>query len=132
MRILSLRVSVVLLLAFLGCVAAPAAHAHARTVRTEPAKDTEVATAPEHIQLWFNELLEDGFNVITVFPAAEIAKKKRTEFTKEKPHVNPKDRTNLSVKLKPLPAGEYIVEWRVLSRDGHSAPGRITFKVLAR
>jgi len=38
----------------------------------------------------------------------------------------------MTVGLKPLAPGGYVVEWRVLSRDGHSEPGRITFRVQAR
>jgi methionine-rich copper-binding protein CopC len=43
--------------------------------------------------------------------------------------VDPKDRTHLMVKVGALKPGDYVVDWRVLSRDGHSAPGRITFTV---
>ena len=84
------------------------------------------------VEATFNELLEDGFNTVTVFPAGELASKKRSNLTAGKPQVSPKDRTQLTVKLSPLPPGEYVVEWRVLSRDGHSAPGRFTFRVRAR
>jgi methionine-rich copper-binding protein CopC len=131
MRFLPLRI-LTLVVALIFAAFPTAAHAHARILRTEPAKDSEVSPSPDRLNLWFNELLEDGFNVVTIFPASELANKKRSDLTAEKPRINPKDRTNLTVKLTPLPPGEYIVEWRVLSRDGHSAPGRFTFKVRAR
>lgn len=35
------------------------------------------------------------------------------------------------VRSAPLPAGDYVAAWRVLSRDGHTAPGRLTFRVVA-
>jgi methionine-rich copper-binding protein CopC len=110
----------------------PEVRAHARLVRSEPAKDAEVSLAPGHLDLWFNELLEDGFNIVTVFPASELTARKRSDLVHGKPRVPPGDRTRLTVKLQPLPPGEYVVEWRVLSRDGHSAPGRFTFRVRAR
>jgi methionine-rich copper-binding protein CopC len=117
----------VLLLALAG---APAAWAHARLLRSEPAKGAEVSPAPKQIDLWFNELLEEGFNTVMVFPAAELSLGgKHSNLTKDKPGVDPKDHTHLTVKLPPLPPGEYVIEWRVLSRDGHSAPGRSTFRV---
>lgn len=122
------------LLAFvlLGGVFSPSAGAHARLLRSEPARDAEVASAPERLNLWFSELLEEGFNVVTVYAASELGAAKHHDFTAEKPHVDPKDRTRLSVKVAALPPGDYIVEWRVLSSDGHSAPGRLNFRVRAR
>ena len=105
------------------------AQAHARLERSSPANKAALDKAPEKIELWFNELLDDGFNSIEVFPAAELKEKKRTDFTADKPVVDAKDHTRLSVALKPLPPGDYVVEWRVLSRDGHSAPGRFRFSV---
>ncbi|MEI9897945.1 MAG: copper resistance protein CopC [Chthoniobacter sp.] len=66
---------------------------------------------------------------VTVIPAADLATEKKNNFAKDKPVVDPRDRTHLTIRLGALPPGEYVVEWRVLSRDGHSAPGRSTFRV---
>jgi methionine-rich copper-binding protein CopC len=111
---------------------APAAQAHARLLRSSPAKNAELAQAPGQIELWFNELLDEGFNSIAIFPAKELAAAKRTNLAKEKPIVDARDRTHLTLKVEPLAPGDYVLEWRVLSRDGHSAPGRFTFRILAR
>jgi methionine-rich copper-binding protein CopC len=111
---------------------APSALAHARLLKSSPAKGAEVAQAPELLELWFNELLDAGFNTVEVFSAAELTASKRTNLVKETPAVDPKDRTHLTLKLEPLGPGEYVIEWRVLSRDGHSAPGRFTFRVTGR
>jgi copper resistance protein C len=108
---------------------APAAWAHAHLLRAEPKSGAELSAAPKRIELWFNELLEDGFNTVTVFPAAELAAPKKTNFAKDKPAMDPADHTHLIVALGSLPPGEYVIEWRVLSRDGHTAPGRSTFRV---
>lgn len=110
---------------------APAAFAHARVIRSNPAKGAELAQPPEQIELWFNELLDAGFNSIEVFVSAEIGLPKHTNLAKGKPQLDGRDRTHLTLKLEPLAPGEYAVEWRVLSRDGHSAPGRLTFRILA-
>jgi methionine-rich copper-binding protein CopC len=112
--------------------ASPNTWAHARLIRSEPAKDSIVFPAPGQLSLSFNELLEDGFNVVTIFPASELTAKKRSDLVRGKPHLDPSDGTRLIVKLAPLAPGDYVVEWRVLSRDGHSAPGRFTFRVRAR
>ncbi len=122
----------VILVVCLLLVIAPEAFAHARLLRAAPAGGAEVSAAPAQLDLWFNELLESGFNFVTVFPASELGAKKHANLAKGKPVVDARDRTHLTVPLQPLPPGEYIVEWRVLSRDGHTAPGRLTFRVRAR
>jgi methionine-rich copper-binding protein CopC len=107
-----------------------AAQAHARLVRSTPASKAEVSPASETVELWFNELLDDGFNSVEVFAAGATDAKQRTNLAKGKAQLDPKDRTHLTVGTPRLTPGEYTVEWRVLSRDGHSAPGRFTFRVL--
>ena len=108
---------------------APQAHAHARLVKSTPAKNATLSKSPDQLDLWFNELLEEGFNTIEVFNSTELDAAKHTNLTSGKPAVDPADKTHLSVKLGSLPPGEYVVEWRVLSRDGHSAPGRLLFRI---
>ncbi len=123
---------IVLIILCLGLTVVPTAVAHARLVKVEPARQAEV-TAPRQIELWFNELLEEGFNTVTIFPASELsAAGKHTDFAAGKPVLDAKDRTHLTVKAGTLPPGDYVIEWRVLSRDGHSAPGRSTFRVRAK
>ena len=46
-----------------------------------------------------------------------------------KAQVDPKQRTQLRVPLKPLAPGTYKVIWRVLSVDTHRTQGDFTFKV---
>jgi methionine-rich copper-binding protein CopC len=113
----------------LTCV--PGAWAHARLLRSEPKAGATLTAAPKQVELWFNELLEADFNSVTVVSVADLATAKKTNFVKGKPVVDARDRTHLTIQLNALPPGEYIVEWRVLSRDGHSAPGRATFRVRA-
>jgi methionine-rich copper-binding protein CopC len=108
-----------------------AAYAHAQLVRSNPANKAEVSKPPAQVELWFNELLETGFNSVQVYPAGQANSNSRTNLIEGKPQLDRKDGTHLISKVKPLDPGEYVVEWRVLSRDGHSAPGRITFRVLA-
>ena len=105
--------------------------AHARLVRSNPADKAQLEKAPAQIELRFNELLDDNFNSVKVFPAEQLRLKERTEYASGKPKVDAQDRTRLFVELKSLPPGDFVVEWRVLSRDGHSASGRFSFHVLA-
>jgi methionine-rich copper-binding protein CopC len=123
-------VGVTLLLALTLLLAVPKeALAHARLLKSSP-KDGETVKAPAHFDLWFSELLDGGgFNSIVVFSATELKSKTHTNLADGDAKVDAKDRTHLTVNVKTLTAGEYVVDWRVLSLDGHSAPGRFKFKV---
>ena len=120
----------VCLAAFLSLLGVSSVFAHAQITKSSPADKAKLQVAPDKIEIWFNELLDDGFNTIDVFTAAELKAKKHTNLAKGIPVVDPKDRTHVSISLETLKPGDYIVDYRVLSRDGHTAPGRITFKVL--
>jgi methionine-rich copper-binding protein CopC len=75
-------------------------------------------------------LLDDEFNTIELFRAKELTRKDRKNLIQAKPKIDPKDRTHLSLDLPALDADTYALEYRVLSRDGHTAPGRINFTLL--
>jgi len=122
------RVIRALLLCGLALLAAPAG-GHARLLRAAPADKSVVKESPARVELWFNELLDVSFNNIEVYRAAEVRQKQRKNFVKSKPQVDAKDRTHIVAELEPLAPGEYCVEYRVLSRDGHTAPGRFSFRV---
>ncbi len=111
---------------------APSAQAHARLTRSVPEAGAQLTLSPARVELWFNELLDGGeFNTITVLPSSEGPAANRISLSTGKAEVDGKERTHLTIDLKPLPPGEYTVEWRVLSLDGHSAPGRFKFKITA-
>jgi len=104
--------------------------AHAQLIKSEPSDKAELKQAPTRVELWFNELLDEGFNSIEVIPAAELSLKKPSNFAKGQPKVDSADRTHLTVEVSPLKPGKYVLQYRVLSRDGHTAPGKVTFRVL--
>ena len=110
-------------------LAAAQAGGHARLLKSTPADKTTVKESPARVELWFNELLDASFNHIEVYRAADVRQKQRKSFVKGKPQVDAKDRTHIVAELEPLAPGEYYVEYRVLSRDGHTAPGRFSFRV---
>ena len=120
---------IALVLASLLVAGPPSALAHARLVRSSPASQAEVTAPPERVELWFSELLEDGFNSVEVVPVAELTARPRTSLAQGAPAVDRDDRTRMVVPVQRLDPGHYAVEWRVLSRDGHTATGRLTFRV---
>jgi methionine-rich copper-binding protein CopC len=103
--------------------------AHAQLIKSDPPDKAELNESPARVDLWFNELLDDDFNSIEVIAAAEISAPKHANYARGKPEVDPADRTHLSVQVAGLKPGKYVIQYRVLSRDGHTAPGRITFQV---
>lgn len=122
------------LLAALGCAVLllpdTRAWAHARLVRSTPAAGAVLATSPKEVELKFNEVLDDEFNDVAVFPAKKDGSPANDHsLTTGKPQIDPSDRTRLTTDLGPLEPGAYVVQWKVLSRDGHSALGRVPFRV---
>jgi methionine-rich copper-binding protein CopC len=117
--------SVVMLL-----ISTHSAMAHAQLIKSSPPDKAQLKAAPQRVELWFNELLEQGFNSVEVIPAAELSNKDHSNLAAGQPKVDPKDKTHLSVELSILKPGKYVIQYRVLSRDGHSAPGRLTFEIL--
>lgn len=108
---------------------APRAHAHARLTRSVPQNQAVLATPPAAIELWFNELLDDEFNSVEVFRAEGGKPLDENDLVAAPPRVSDADRTHLEAPLRELAPGAYVVQWKVLSRDGHSARGRIQFRV---
>jgi methionine-rich copper-binding protein CopC len=106
-------------------------YAHAKLIRSIPKNKARLTKAPVEIEFWFDERLEDEFNTVEVFDS-NAAASHRKNLAAGKPKVDPADRTHLVLKLELLKAGDYTVEYRVLSRDSHTAPGRIKFSILGR
>src|SRR5215469_4337243 len=122
-------VGVALVMLWLGT---SSAMAHAQLIKAVPADKAELKQGPAKVELWFNELLEDGFNSIEVIRAADLSDKQPVNLAKEKPKVDPADATHLEMEMPALEPGEYAIQYRVLSRDGHTAPGRLMFRVVEK
>ena len=118
-----------LLLALAVVLVPQAAPGHARLTRSEPADGARVA-APAALQLWFDERLEAGFHTVRVSAFPDAPAGGSPDWAAGPPAVDRDDSRHLSVPLRPLPPGRYGAAWRVLSRDGHTAAGRIVFTVL--
>jgi methionine-rich copper-binding protein CopC len=106
-------------LMFLG----PRADAHPQLKASVPAADASTAS-PQQIRLVFSEgliaklsgldLKDQTGKLIETSPAAP----------------DPDDKKQLVVSLKsPLPAGQYTVEWHVVSEDTHRIKGSYSFRV---
>ncbi|HWC05340.1 MAG TPA: copper resistance protein CopC [Methylomirabilota bacterium] len=96
---------------------------HASLVRSSPARRATFTTAPDRVQLWFNEAIEPRFSRVSVLDAAG------RPVDLGDARVEPDDPKRLAVGLKPLGPGAYRVRFRVLSVDGHVVESEFPFTV---
>lgn len=108
-------------IAFATTLTAGAASAHAARVSTDPADNATVSTGPAHVSAVFNEQLQSTFAAMTVVgPDGNL-------WTSGQPQVQG---AVVSVGVRPLgPAGNYTVNYRVTSADGHVVSGSWSFRL---
>jgi methionine-rich copper-binding protein CopC len=99
------------------------AWAHAYLVKSIPARRAILFKAPVRIQLWFNERLEPRFSTLSVTDSSG----KRVDLDNSK--VADEDPKQLSVEVRSLPAGVYVIKFRVLSVDGHVVEDQFPFTI---
>ena len=119
-------IAVALLLAavaFAPTLTAGAASAHAARVSADPADKASLSTGPARVSATFNEDLQTTFAAMTVVgPDANL-------WTVGAPRVHG---TVVSVGVRPLgPVGDYTVNYRVTSADGHVVSGSWSFRLTA-
>ena len=99
------------------------AFAHAYLVKSVPASRATLFNSPGNIQLWFNERLEPKYSFASVLDPDG----KRVD--SDDAHVLAEDPKRLAIGVKKLPAGKYIVKFRVLSVDGHVVEQSFPFTI---
>ena len=97
--------------------------AHAFLDHSDPAVGSTVPTSPPQMHLWFTQELEPAFSWVTV------SDKSGASVNDGPASIDPSNKSELDVKLKPLPAGTYTVKWHALSVDTHTTEGDFTFQV---
>jgi methionine-rich copper-binding protein CopC len=121
-RTLRFRLAIVILL----LVVPTSSWAHAYLVKSSPARRAVLSSAPERVVLWFNERLEAQFSQVSVWNQAG----QRVDGGDHQ--VDADDARKLSVGTPGLPAGTYMVKFRVLSIDGHIVESEFPFTVRSR
>jgi methionine-rich copper-binding protein CopC len=120
-----LAVAAVLLAAgaFAATLTAGPAGAHAARVAVDPAEHAVLNTGPPRVSATFNEDLQTTFAAMTVVgPDGHL-------WSADQPQVNG---TVVSVGVRPLgPVGDYTVNYRVTSADGHVVSGSWSFRLTA-
>lgn len=105
----------------IGTWAAPAASAHSRLIASDPADGAELAQGPARVTLTFNEPVQSTYAVLTVVGPDDHF------WQSGEPIVRGDE---ISVGLRELgPAGEYRINYRVTSADGHVVSGQRAFEL---
>jgi len=100
---------------------APTAAGHAVLVASDPAPDTVLPEPPGRILLTFSEPTSaTGAEIVLIGPDGEI-------YASGDPY--PSGRTLMMGVPSDLPAGTSLVDWRIVSADGHRVQGSFTFSV---
>src|SRR4051794_8889497 len=95
--------------------------AHARLVRSEPAANAAVTTAPVRISLWFSERPEPKFTKVQLLDSTGAA-------IVLGPPVLDAKAMEITLDVPPnLPSGKYTVSWSTAAADGHASNGRFGF-----
>jgi len=99
-----------------------AAHAHLQS--SSPAAKAQVAASTDALTLRFSEDIEAAFSGVTLLDA------RQHPVATEKARVEASQKNQLIIGLpQPLKAGNYQVNWHVLSVDGHKTAGSYRFSV---
>ena len=93
------------------------ADAHASLVSTDPADGSQIATAPETVELTFSEDLDTGFVAVTAPDGTKVG-------TSEPRLSSARMSADLAESQQ---RGMYTVAYRVVSVDGHPVTGQFTF-----
>jgi methionine-rich copper-binding protein CopC len=100
-----------------------AAAAHAFLDRAEPRVGSRIAAPPAQIRLWFTQGLEPTLCVVRVDGPAGFGGATAAQPLSGDSH------SLVVVLRKPVPAGRYVVHWRVVSADSHMTTGDFSFRV---
>jgi methionine-rich copper-binding protein CopC len=103
------------------CGYAAPAGAHAYPAEVTPADGVTITAVPREVRIRFTEGVELEFSRIEVKSASgeKVAHGKLRRVADD----------TLSIDLKPLNSGNYIIEWQVLSVDTHITEGVLRFTV---
>jgi copper transport protein len=98
--------------------------AHAHLVRSSPAANAVVDSAPTTLGLWFSERPEPRFTTIQLLDSAGQA------IPLGAPTSVAQNGLTLAI-TQPLMPGRYSVVWRTAASDGHATNGNFSFRVAA-
>lgn len=99
------------------------ANSHAILVKSIPAENEIVGTAPEKIEVWFNEGVGSEYKALAVIDS----KGKRVDNHDVEQGLT--DKAYLYATVGKLEPGKYTVRYRVVSKDSHIITGKFQFSI---
>ncbi|MGZ5199125.1 MAG: copper homeostasis periplasmic binding protein CopC [Telluria sp.] len=109
--------------AFTLAAAASAAQAHAKLETSDPKAGSTVAAGPRSVRLAFSEALEPAFSKLSVIDSANATVPvQHLQVDGAEPKV-------MRATMAQLHAGQYRVQWSVVTHDGHRIKGEFSFNV---
>jgi copper resistance protein C len=109
----------------LSIVYASSAFAHSQLLRAEPPIGSDIAEPPHELRLQFSEPIEPAFLMVKLsvdgIAVSDLGA----------PAVSQDHRT-VRIAVPSGAAGRYVVEWSVLSRDGHWTKDQYQFTARSR
>ena len=97
--------------------------AHAHLEKSIPDKNSELATPPGSVQLWFSEDVQGEWSKV------EVTDEDGNRVDKQTITGNDENHRLLQMELNELKSGTYNVNWSTLSHDGHRSKGKFSFTV---
>lgn len=113
--------TVLLVAAIVGWVPAPPAAAHGALLYSDPAEDAVVEALPSRARLTFSDTVATIREITVVGPDGSVTNGAATSLGPE-----------VSQTLWAGPDGEYLLEYFVVSADGHDVRGEVRFVVASR
>ena len=102
--------------------ATPPVWAHAYPAVSVPNNGATLKEPPSEVRIQFTEAIEIAFSAITVIgPNKEVVSQGKLRKLAD---------DSVAIGLKPLQAGNYSVEWQVLSVDTHVTEGVLRFTIV--
>jgi methionine-rich copper-binding protein CopC len=121
MRRLALVIGALLVSVCAAVAWAPVASAHSSLVSSDPSNGASLATGPATVTLTFNEPIQESYATLKVIGPD------KHYWEDGEPTVTGR---SVSVPVRELgPAGEYLINYRITSADGHPVEGQLTFEL---
>lgn len=117
-----MRLVFLVLLALPGVALPPPKAVHATLVSSEPAANSRLTSRPSRIRLVYSEPVEGKLAKVSIVPSAGAPILLRAG-------ADPRDVHAVIAPVDSIGPGNYRVEWRVVSADGHPVDGTYLFAI---
>lgn len=113
------------LLGVLAALAPAAALAHAYVVASDPPHKAALDAPPARVRLQFSEPVEPAFARATLRCGGKPVQGRLASSASS-------DGRTVTLQLPPAVAGECLLAWSIVARDGHRTRGELAFSVARR